>query len=252
MNNYEFCASYIKNNVTDRAIRVLDYGCGSGHIVMQLREIGIDANGCDVFYGGGDYSTQVPAQLFGSIIKPMENGLIPFGDGSFDFVVNNQVLEHVEDIDFVLGEIYRVLKPNGQVLSLFPDKSVWREGHCGIPFLHWFAKGTQVRVYYAAFLRAMGFGYHKGEKSIWQWSQDFCEWLDQWTWYRSNTEIRHAFDKHFINLTNIEDIWLKDRLEKRFVLFAWLPKWLMQLFVRKLGGQVFVCTKKWASVSFVL
>lgn len=244
MNNYEFCATYIKNNATNKAIRVLDYGCGAGHIVIKLREIGVDAKGCDVFYEGGDYSAQVPSELFGSIIKPMEDGIIPFPDESVDFVVNNQVLEHVENIDFVLGEISRVLKPNGQVLSLFPDKSVWREGHCGIPFLHWFPKGSQARIYYAALLRTIGLGHHKGKKSIWQWSQNFCEWLDQWTWYRSNAEIHAAFNKHFISLTNIEDIWLGYRLEKRFVLLAWLPKWVMQLLVRKLGGQVFVCTKK--------
>jgi SAM-dependent methyltransferase len=244
MNNYEFCATYIKNIAKGKTITVLDYGCGAGHIIIKLRELGVDAKGCDVFYEGGNYSAQVPSELFGTIIKPMENGIIPFSDESFDFVVNNQVLEHVENIDFVLGEISRVLKPNGQVLSLFPDKSVWREGHCGIPFLHWFPKGSQARVYYAALLRAIGLGHHKGKKSIWLWSQDFCTWLDQWTWYRSNAEILDAFDNYFINLTNIEDIWLRYRLEKRFVLFAWLPKWVMQLLVRKLGGQVFVCVKK--------
>lgn len=244
MNNYEFCATYIKNNVADRPIVVLDYGCGAGQIVTELREMGIDANGCDVFFGGGDYSMQVSSQLLGSIIKPMENGIIPFPDESFDFVVNNQVLEHVEDIDHVLSEIYRVLKSSGQVLSLFPGKSIWSEEHCGIPFLYWFPKGSQGRVYYAAFLRTMGLGYHKGTKSIWRWSQDFCKWLDQWTWYRSSAEMRDAFDKRFINLNHIEDIWLRFRLRGRFALFAWLPKWVIQLPVRKLGGQAFVCTRK--------
>jgi len=245
MNNYEFCATYIKSEAAGLPIVVLDYGCGAGHIVTQLSELCIDAKGCDVFYEGGDYSTQVPSQLLGSIIKPMENGIIPFSDERFDFVVNNQVLEYVEDIDFVLGEIYRVLKPGGKVLSLFPDKSVWLEGYCGIPFLHWFPKRSQGRIYYASFLRAIGLGYHKGEKSIWQWSQDFCEWLDQWTWYRSSTEIRNSFDKRFINLTAIEEIWRRSCLgDGWFAIFTWLPKWSAQLLVKKLGGQVFICAKE--------
>ena len=35
------------------------------------------------------------------------------------------------------SKIHRVLKPGGTLLSLSPDKSVWHEGHCGVPFLHW-------------------------------------------------------------------------------------------------------------------
>src|SRR5258708_6723304 len=127
MDNWEFCTNYIKMLATgiSASITVLDYGCGAGQIVTGLRNKGIDAKGCDIFYAGGDYSKLVPPEFLGEVIKPMENGVIPFPEESFDFVVNNQVLEHVEDIDGVLAEIHRVLKPNGKVLSLFPDKSVW-------------------------------------------------------------------------------------------------------------------------------
>ena len=243
MDNYEFCANYVSKMAAGKPTTVLDYGCGAGHIVKALRGVGIAAKGCDIFYAGGDYSSRVPPELLGSAIKPMENGLIPFSDNSFDIVVNNQVLEHVEDIDSALAEIHRVLKPGGQVLSMFPDKSVWREGHCGIPFLHWFPKGSQSRVYYAAFLRLVGMGYHKGDKTIWQWSQDFCEWLDKWTCYRSYQEIRAAFDRHFEKLTHIEEVWLQERFGHRLAIIGWVPKQTGQWVVRKLGGLVFLCTK---------
>jgi SAM-dependent methyltransferase len=245
MNNWEFCANYVSMLATESAtsITVLDYGCGAGQIVTRLRNKGIDAKGCDVFYAGGDYSKQVPSEILGEIIKPMENGIIPFPRGSFNVVVNNQVLEHVEDIDNVLAEIHRVLKPQGRVLSLFPDRSVWREGHCGIPYLHWFPKGSKIRIYYASFLRALGMGHFKGDKSILQWSRDFCEWLDQWTWYRSYREIRTAFDKHFVNLTHVEDYWLQERLGQRAAAIRWLPKQARRWMVRKLVGMVFICTK---------
>lgn len=244
MNNYEFCASYVSKLAAGKPTTALDYGCGSGHIVSALLNKGIDAKGCDIFYAGGDYSNSVPSELLGTVIKPMENGIIPFPDESFDFVVNNQVLEHVEDIDSVLAEIHRVLKPGGQVLSLFPDKSVWREGHCGIPFLHWFPKGSKSRVYYAAFLRALGMGHFTGDKSILQWSRDFCEWLDKWTTYRSYREIRAAFDRRFVRLTHIEEQWLQERLGQRAAIIGWLPKQVRQWVVRKLGGLVFICTMR--------
>lgn len=244
MDNYEFCATYIKQNMSAANFDVLDYGCGVGKIVTKLSEKGINAKGCDVFYKGGDRSKLVPTDLWEQKIKKMENGLIPFPDNSFDFVVNNQVFEHVENIDLALSEINRVLRPGGQVLSLFPDRGVWGEGHCGIPFLHWFPKGSRVRVFYAAFLRTIGLGYVKGKKSIWQWSQDFCVYLDKWTWYRSNAEINAAFGQYFSNLTGIEDLWLKMRLEHKAVWVGWLPKCIRQCLVRKIGGRVFVCTKK--------
>ncbi|MBZ0190650.1 MAG: class I SAM-dependent methyltransferase [Candidatus Kuenenia stuttgartiensis] len=225
------------------SITVLDYGCGAGQIVTALRNKGIDARGCDVFYTGGDYSSRVQPELLGGVIKHMEHGVIPFPDESFDYVVNNQVMEHVEDIDSVLTEIYRVLKPGGQVLSMFPDKSCCREGHCGIPFLHWFPKSSKGRIYYAAFLRALGMGYFKGDKSILQWSRDFCQWLDRWTWYRSYREICTVFDKRFVRLTHIEEQWLQIRYGRWAMIIGWLPRQIRRWVLRKLAGMVFISIK---------
>lgn len=78
----------------------------------------------------GDYSAQLSSELFdGGVIRRMDVNRIPFETESFDFMVNNQVMEHVPDLDGVLNEILRVLKPGGTVLSLFPDGGVRREGH---------------------------------------------------------------------------------------------------------------------------
>lgn len=246
MNNYEFCAHYIEKLACTKQqpLTVLDYGCGAGQIVTLLINQGIDAKGCDVFYAGGDYSNRVSPELMGMKIKPIINGIIPFKDNSFDCAVNNQVMEHVEDIDHVLDEIHRVLKPGGLVLSLFPDKGVWREGHCGIPFLHWFPKGSKSRVYYAAMLRTLGMGHFKNNKSILQWSCDFCDWLDQWTYYRSYSEICTAFNRNFIDFKHIEEIWLQERFGTRAtILTGWLPKLIRRSIVQKLGRLVFTCTK---------
>jgi len=47
---------------------------------------------------------------------------LPFNDGSFDYVVSNQVLEHVRDKDRILDEIHRVLRPDGTFLVSFPNR----------------------------------------------------------------------------------------------------------------------------------
>ena len=160
---------------------------------------------------------------------------------TFDVVINNQVMEHVDDIDAALFEIHRVLKPGGTVLNLFPDKSVWREGHCGVPFLHWFPKQSTFRTYYALFWRSMGFGNFTEGKSRLQWSREFCAWLDQWTVYRSYQEIAIAYSKYFSPIQHIEDHWLESRLGSMARPF---PTHLKRLFVRKMAGMVFTCTKE--------
>lgn len=244
MDNYEFCAQWILDQEHGQSARVLDYGCGAGEIIKKLRQRDVSAFGCDVFYEGGDYSTSIdPIFLDSDIIRRMEGNTIPYDSASFDFVINNQVMEHVENLDSVLAEIHRVLKPGGMVLNLFPDKGVWREGHCGIPFLHWFPKGSSPRVHYAAACRFLGLGHHKGNKSVMHWSQDFCEWLDRWTYYRTRQEIDSVYNKYFCDVRHIEDYWLQLRLDRKKIVVAWLPASTQQLVVRKLGGLVFVARK---------
>ena len=46
---------------------------------------------------------------------------MPFEDGSFDVVVTEDVLEHVEDPERVLSECARVLRPGGRLLARFPS-----------------------------------------------------------------------------------------------------------------------------------
>jgi len=244
MNNYEFCARWALEHCADGQATVLDYGCGSGQIVQLLRRQGCEGFGCDVFYAGGDASGAVdPSLMAKGIVRRMEDGAIPFETGFFDLVVNNQVMEHVEDLDRALAEIARVLKPGGKVLSVFPHQEVWREGHSGIPFLHWFPRRSRTRVYYAATLRTLGLGHFKGAKSRWQWSLDFCDWLDRWTHYRTLSQIRSAYERHFTNIGHQEAAWLIARLEARGRGLALLPRPLLALAARKLGGLVVVARK---------
>ena len=45
---------------------------------------------------------------------------LPFGDGTFDYLMCNHVLEHVEDDRLALAEIHRVLKPGGWAVLMCP------------------------------------------------------------------------------------------------------------------------------------
>ena len=244
MNNYEYCTAFIAERLPSADAKVLDYGCGAGTTVSLCRARGIDAYGCDAFYEGGDYSGAVPAEFMGSVIRRMEKDRIPFDDNTFDWIASNQVLEHVPNLELVLAEMSRVLKPGGSVLSLFPDRGVWHEGHCGIPLLHRFPKKSRPRVYYGALMRKLGFGYHTKDRAAMEWSANFCQWLDDWTYYRRYSEIRASFHKYFGVVTHHEDDWLARRLGSRASLLKPVPRFLRRMVVRKSIGMVFVAAGK--------
>ena len=232
MNNYEYCAEFAARS---GAATALDFGCGAGEVVQLMRSKQIEAFGCDAYYGGGQYA---PLPEVAQFITGMPEGRIPFADGFFDIVINNQVLEHVTDLDGTIAEMARVLKPGGTVLSIFPDNRMWREGHCGIPFVQHFP-ANRARTLYAYALCCLGFGYFKGGKTRWQWAVDACEWLDKWTYYRSYDDITAAFERHFGPIRKLEADWLDARLGLRIP----LPEQVKQAFVHRMAGLVIACSR---------
>jgi|SRR5712692_6718145 len=65
---------------------------------------------------------------------------LPFRDESFSAIVSYDVFEHVNDLDCVLEECFRVLRPGGRLYSLFPPYYGPRAHHLDfittLPFLH--------------------------------------------------------------------------------------------------------------------
>lgn len=208
--------------------RVLDYGCGAGRLVRAGLAAGLAIQGVDIFYAGSRAREEAQASgLLGSAIHEMTDGRLPYPDESFHLIVNNQVMEHVEDLDAVLCEIHRVLKPGGLVLSLFPSVDVFREGHIGIPFSHWMRKGSRFRFYYTWALRSLGLGTWKEQApTCRQWALDKLEWIDRFTVYRTRSEIFATYGRYFRStLQEIDYIRyrLLDRPGRAWVL------WLLRL-----------------------
>lgn len=90
--------------------RVLDLGCGKGRFAARLRALGAEVIGLDrssAMLAGGSGGGRV----LGSARR------LPFATGAFDAVLAVEVLEHVapEDLDPVLAEAARVLRPGGRL-----------------------------------------------------------------------------------------------------------------------------------------
>jgi len=91
---------------------VLDIGCARGNLIYYMRAIGIHAWGIDISEWCKRNSHCKPFHMCFDASKG-----IPFKDNLFDVVVSFETLEHIQNIDFVIEEIKRVMKPDGKFFS---------------------------------------------------------------------------------------------------------------------------------------
>ena len=91
--------------------RTLDVGCGLGDMLLfRNNTVGVDINQLNVQY----------CTSMGLDVYLMERDVLPFPDLSFDSVLLDNVLEHIEKPDDLLREIRRVLKPGGNLMIGVP------------------------------------------------------------------------------------------------------------------------------------
>lgn len=97
-----------------RGKTALDYGCGGGDFTHLLAQMGAKAVGVDISPRliararslGAEQGKGFPCFLVSDAHR------VPFPDNSFDYVVGNGALHHL-DLDRAYAEVARVLKPGG-------------------------------------------------------------------------------------------------------------------------------------------
>jgi 2-polyprenyl-6-hydroxyphenyl methylase/3-demethylubiquinone-9 3-methyltransferase len=98
-------------------LSVLDLGCAGGFMAEALARRGANVTGIDPAAKAVS-AARTHAQAEGLAIRYDEGSgeALPYADASFDAVVCVDVLEHVTDLDRVLAEVTRVLRPGGWFL----------------------------------------------------------------------------------------------------------------------------------------
>jgi demethylmenaquinone methyltransferase/2-methoxy-6-polyprenyl-1,4-benzoquinol methylase len=109
-----------------RGARVVDLGCGTGDLCRELAAAGHDAVGVDRSAG------MLAAARTDQPLVRGDAEHLPFPDGSVDGIVSGFALRNVVDLDGVLRECARVLRPGGRFAALdaaVPAHAVLRVGN---------------------------------------------------------------------------------------------------------------------------
>jgi len=95
----------------------LDLGCAQGTLSYFLRQMGGSWLSADQDF----LNLKSTQSLLNDNLIQVKEGPLPFKNHSFDSVVSLDYLEHLDDDDFCLKEIQRVLKVNGQLVLATPQ-----------------------------------------------------------------------------------------------------------------------------------
>jgi len=111
---------------------VLDYGCGAGLSLLELREFNAEGYGLEA-----DPNVR---QVVDALKLRIHIGSIdddPFPGVRFDLIVLNQVLEHIPAPDRLLGKLAGRLKAGGRMVLAFPNSASLYARRFGRDWINW-------------------------------------------------------------------------------------------------------------------
>src|SRR5690606_13897957 len=126
-------------NAVGQEGRILEVGCGSGGFLAAIADRGRSIEGVDIALRWlvlarrrlADRGLSVP--LVGACAESL-----PYPDGSFDAIVADSVLEHIEDPALTLEEWARVVRPGGRLVIWSPNRlSLAADPHVGLWGVGW-------------------------------------------------------------------------------------------------------------------
>lgn len=111
--------------------RVLDVGCGRGHILACLKKRGWQVQGVEL----NEAAVRHARDVLGLEVTTGGFDAALFPENHFDVVIFWHVLEHVPDISEVLCGARRILKPSGLLVIAVPNIASWQARWAKY---HWF------------------------------------------------------------------------------------------------------------------
>ena len=97
--------------------RVLEVGCGRGHLTKAISDRGTDIVGIDA-------NPQAQEVAGNGLVKRMDAESLDFDDATFDVIVSVHAIEHIPGLETALAEMGRVLRPGGHAVFVYPAEPV--------------------------------------------------------------------------------------------------------------------------------
>jgi SAM-dependent methyltransferase len=203
---------------------VLDVGCGDGTFVRALAPAtawaGVDP----------DAKSVRAADRLGAyrLLAVAEGARLPFPDAAFGAVVSNSTLEHIPEVEPVLAEMYRVLRPGGTLVVTFPSE-LFYDYHFGTIVLSLLGPLAGA---YRRWVRRVARVHHADPPEVWRERLERLGLtVERWRYYFSRRSTAAMDLGHYVSAPSL----LTHRLLGRWVLWPgkvrWLPvaRWLEPL-----------------------
>ncbi|MGX5173108.1 malonyl-ACP O-methyltransferase BioC [Aliikangiella sp. IMCC44653] len=128
--------AFLQNEVADRVFErlelmrikpknILDVGCGTGYCTRKLRKLFKRAkvNGVDIAPGMIEQANHQQPLLNKINYQVADAESLPFADNSFELVFSSLTVQWSNDLNIMMAELHRVLKPGGLLIfsTLGPD-----------------------------------------------------------------------------------------------------------------------------------
>jgi SAM-dependent methyltransferase len=217
---------------------VLDLGSGDGSFAAQTFSKPLDV-GLDPWRGPLWFSREKPTHN----LRTLSDGArMPFTDASFQTVISNSVLEHIPDLEPVMAETYRVMRPGGYFLFCSPSEY----------FTDWFVGTKLFGERYRKFFNLISRHQHCDSPDQWRARLERQGFEIEKIWYYFSPHAARVLEAgHVIGLPNM----LTKKLFGKWVLFPthnnpflnFLYKQLKPIYDEKPGSKgayLFVIAKK--------
>jgi SAM-dependent methyltransferase len=210
---FSIVATELRKSKKGETVRILDVGCGDCRLMAYFhRNLPRIFPGTEFCIYGFDISESgvQPANYMDRAISflrescpgpcwaervlvGLETDPWPFQEGSFDFIISNQVVEHVRHPDIFWENLGRALKDGGISVHLFPLKHYIYEGHLHLPFVHRIHHAT-LRQAYIRLLSRLGLGKFRIHQKRFgmkldKYSEMHSDYINFMTNYRSWREV---------------------------------------------------------------
>ncbi len=216
----DFNVFYLKNRSNGK---VLDFGCGNGWLLHNLKDRGWETYGVDFDEKAIEYCRS-------NGLNVSEPDLEQFEDNFFDAITINHVIEHVHDFDTLITQCYSKLKRGGELVIATPNTDNWLLGKYKSDWmqldpprhLHLFNLDNLGKV-----LSEKGFQIEKSTSSF---------RIDAWATIVSREISRSGYFNYADNSKTKMDVIVG--LVHQLITSLWLP------FNRKVGGELILKARK--------